>query len=248
MQGIILASGKGKRLREGGQLCSKPMTMVAGKPLICYPIDAMLSCGITNIVIVCHNSAEDLLGIKNYNETYSRAITFADDSEQKGKLTAFNCAKGHVETPFILSYGDIVVQENDFKAMFQTALELLADNPDLIIQTIENPSIPPSDDEPWDRSILFHEGRIVKWVKGGAKADPNLYGSQAKVGGLIYLWAKNPFPQIEEFMSHGSTSHAAFLQDFVSKHNVYEMPIRDIWDIDVPERIKESEKLLCKNL
>ena len=48
---MILAAGRGTRMRELTDNCPKPLLQVAGKSLIEYPIEALASAGIQRIVI-----------------------------------------------------------------------------------------------------------------------------------------------------------------------------------------------------
>ena len=239
---VILASGKGLRLRNEVYDCSKPMTPILGKPLISYTIDSLINCGVNNIVVVYHSSSVDLLNIGKYNRNYKDVISFVEDTKQIGKLTAFYCAKDLVDSPFLLTYGDVVVKKEDFKDMLNLALQLTDKNPDLAVQTVEKPSIPVK--EPFEKPMLVQNGRIIKWKKEGAVIDAEIQGSEIKAGAMVYLWFKNPFPLMANFLQSGNFKYSVFLEKFVPTHIVFEMPVRDMWDIDVPENISHTERIL----
>ena len=62
MKGIILAGGEGTRLRTTTLVTNKHLLPVYNKPMIYYPINTLVSAGITDIMIVTGtNHKEDFL-------------------------------------------------------------------------------------------------------------------------------------------------------------------------------------------
>lgn len=80
MKGIVLAGGLGSRLRPLTSVTNKHLLPVYDRPMIYYPIQTLVSAGITDIMIVTGgNSAGDFLkllgngkafGLKHLNYTY----------------------------------------------------------------------------------------------------------------------------------------------------------------------------------
>ena len=65
MKGLVLAAGRGERLRPLTDRTPKPMLMVAGKPLITWQLEAMARAGLREVVInLAHlgHQIEDALG------------------------------------------------------------------------------------------------------------------------------------------------------------------------------------------
>ncbi|PJC48164.1 MAG: spore coat protein, partial [Candidatus Omnitrophica bacterium CG_4_9_14_0_2_um_filter_42_8] len=52
MKGVILAGGLGKRLEPLTRITNKHLLPVYGKPMIYYPIQALVDAGIKDILIV----------------------------------------------------------------------------------------------------------------------------------------------------------------------------------------------------
>ena len=62
MKGVILAGGLGSRLRPLTKVTNKHLLPVYRKPMIYYPIEALASAGIQDILVVTGgNSAGDFL-------------------------------------------------------------------------------------------------------------------------------------------------------------------------------------------
>ena len=80
MKGVVLAGGLGSRLRPLTSVTNKHLLPVFNKPMIYYPVQALVNAGITDIMIVTGgNSAGDFLkllgngkafGLKHLNYTY----------------------------------------------------------------------------------------------------------------------------------------------------------------------------------
>ena len=51
MKAMILAAGRGERMRPLTDHCPKPLLKVAGVPLIEHHINKLVQCGITDIII-----------------------------------------------------------------------------------------------------------------------------------------------------------------------------------------------------
>ena len=52
MKGVILAGGLGTRLRPMTRVTNKHLLPVYDRPMICYPIQQLVTCGIEDILVV----------------------------------------------------------------------------------------------------------------------------------------------------------------------------------------------------
>lgn len=108
MQAMILAAGRGARLRPLTDRCPKPLIPVLGKPLIVYHLEKLKASGITEIVInlaYLGQQIEDYLGdgqAWGVNIRYSRET---QPLEVGGGIFHALPLLGH--EPFILVNGDV---------------------------------------------------------------------------------------------------------------------------------------------
>lgn len=118
MKALILAAGKGKRLRPTTDLINKCMLEVNGKPLIEYNLDHAIEIDeIDEIIIVVGYRAEDI--INKYGINYKgKKIRYVIQQEQKGVVHAIECAKKAIgKEDFFLMLGDEIFINSRHKEM-----------------------------------------------------------------------------------------------------------------------------------
>jgi glucose-1-phosphate thymidylyltransferase len=139
MKGIILAGGLGTRLAPLTKITNKHLLAVYDKPMIFYPIEALINAGITDIMIVTGgNHAGDFLrlmgngkefGLKHLNYTYQEG--------EGGIADALSLAEYFADgEPICVVLGDNIIEKNiikavdDFKKQGKGAKILLKEVPD----------------------------------------------------------------------------------------------------------------------
>ncbi|MDR3490685.1 MAG: nucleotidyltransferase family protein [Gammaproteobacteria bacterium] len=81
MRAMILAAGRGERMKELTALTPKPLLRIAGKYLIDYSIEALKKFGIHEIVInVCYR-ADEIKKVLGNGERYGVNIIFSEETE-----------------------------------------------------------------------------------------------------------------------------------------------------------------------
>lgn len=234
---VILASGYGTRMRQKGQFPSKLMMPVREKPLISYIIDLMIGGGIEKIYIVYQQATSDVLKLSEYFPNYKKYIEFIEEDVPRGTLLSFSRVKDMLSPPFLMAFGDIMANKDDFNRMLSAGSKYLSSGADVIIQTVQKPSVLS------ETAFLTEEGRIVRYQKEGITGE--IKGNQGKkYGGMVYLWLSNPFPVLEQYLDKQIYKFSVFLENYISNHLAYEMPINDMWDIDTPEAALLTEELL----
>jgi len=112
MKAVILAAGKGTRMKELTNDVPKPMLRVQGKPILEHIVRGLLAAGVRDIFIVTGYRAEAIEGYFGNGAKWGAHIVCGRQVEQNGTGKAPEIAKHFVdESPFILTYGDILVQQ-----------------------------------------------------------------------------------------------------------------------------------------
>lgn len=185
MQCVILAAGKGTRLRPLTDNCPKPLVKVAGKPLLDHIIEALPSAVDELIIVVGY------LGhmIREYygSEYHGKKVTYVEQVEQNGTARALWLCKDLLKGRFIFMFADDIHGKNDIARITSYSRGMLAKtsdtperfgvivrNPDgTLFQIVEKPTHPPSN--------LVSTGIMV--------LDDNIFKFEAKnpVNGEYYL-------------------------------------------------------------
>jgi len=111
MQAVILAAGKGTRLRPLTDDKPKVMVEVDGKPLIEDVFDNLIEVGVDEFVVVVGYKKQKIM--ERYDDEYHGVpITYAHQREQLGLAHALLQAEPHVDDDFVLMLGDNVFRAN----------------------------------------------------------------------------------------------------------------------------------------
>lgn len=120
MKAVILAAGKGTRMRELTNALPKPMLRVQGKPILEHIVAGILATGIRDIFIVTGWRAEVIESHFGDGNRFGAHIAFGRQFIQDGTGKAPELAKAFVaDSPFLLTYGDILVPPETYPRMIQ---------------------------------------------------------------------------------------------------------------------------------
>jgi len=120
MKAVILAAGKGTRMRELTNGLPKPMLRVQGKPILEHILAGILAAGIRDIFIVTGWHAEIVENHFGDGKKFGAHIAFGRQDVQDGTGKAPELAKKFVgDSPFLLTYGDILVPRETYPQMIR---------------------------------------------------------------------------------------------------------------------------------
>lgn len=135
MKAMILAAGRGERMRPLTDQTPKPLLQVNGKRLIEYHLEALLAAGVEEVVINHGWLGEQIPTVLGDGSRYGVTIHYSAEPE-----TALETAGGIVqalpllgEAPFIVVNGDVYTDypfEQLMKPHASPAHLVLIDNPD----------------------------------------------------------------------------------------------------------------------
>ena len=108
MQSLILAGGKGTRLRPLTIYTPKPITLLMNRPFLLYQIESLLCAGITDITLSLNyqpNKIEDLLGD---GAEFGVNLNYAVEPSPLGTAGAYKFAEDKIRETTVVLNGDVL--------------------------------------------------------------------------------------------------------------------------------------------
>lgn len=163
MKGIVLAGGKGSRLRPFTYSGAKQLVPVANTPVLHFPIRQLVAAGVTDIALVVGDTADQIRAAMGDGSEFGAKFTYIHQSAPLGIAHAVLICREFVGAePFVLYLGDNVLNGGivGFVASFQAAnaagavLLKAVDDPrafgvaelqgERLARVVEKPANPPS--------------------------------------------------------------------------------------------------------
>jgi dTDP-glucose pyrophosphorylase len=117
-QAVILAAGRGTRMRELTAELPKPMIEVRGKPVLQHILEGLRNAGVGQLLLVVGYRADAVQNFFGDGSRYNVAIQYVTQTVQDGTGRVVELARDFVgNRPFILAYGDILVDPANYKSL-----------------------------------------------------------------------------------------------------------------------------------
>ena len=228
MKAMILAAGRGERMRPLTDDLPKPLLAVGGKPLIVYHLEKFSSLGVTDVIINVAYLGDKIQQVLGDGTVWGLSIHYSKESyplETGGALYKALPLLG--DEPFILVNGD-VWSDIDFSDIAKTILS--AGTQGLSVGHlffVENPAHNPQGDFSLDNNIvtLKDDSASSYTFSGMAFIHPDIIRG--------YPNKRKAFPLKEAFLY------------FIEQRKLTASIYSGGWcDVGTPERLQELEVLL----
>ena len=168
MKGIILAGGNGTRLHPITLGVSKQMLPVYDKPMIYYPLSALMLAGITEIeIITTPDDLEMFRRLLGDGSWLGISLTYAEQDKPRGLADAFLVSADHIgDDSVALVLGDNIFHGYEFGPMIQRAA-----------QNIEGCVLfgyPVRDPERYGVGTLDDQGRLIALEEKPTRPQTNM--------------------------------------------------------------------------
>ncbi len=223
MRAMILAAGRGERMRPLTDHTPKPLLQAGGKPLIVWHIERLVHAGITDLVINHAHLGKQIEEALGDGSRFGARIQYSDEG------TALETAGGiafalHLlgEQPFAVVNGDVYC-DYDFSHLPSRAAALANSNDMAHLVLVDNPEHNLKGD------FGLHGGRITDTPPKLTFSGIGLYKPQLFAG--IQRGSKAPLaPLLREQIAQGRVG---------GEHH------RGVWvDVGTPQRLDELDKQL----
>jgi len=118
MKAVILAAGKGTRMRELTAALPKPMLKVQDQPILQHIVEGLVANQVREICIITGFQAATIEDFFRDGKSMGAQITYVRQEVQDGTGKAPELAKAFVGSDsFLLTYGDILVKPQTYEQM-----------------------------------------------------------------------------------------------------------------------------------
>jgi len=234
MKAMILAAGRGERMRPLTDFTPKPLLKVGGKPLIVWHLERLANAGFKEIVINHAHLGQQIESALGNGAAWGVSIEYSPEKvalETAGGIASALDLLG--EAPFLVVNGDIYT-EMDFKNIALEATNIQTNGhagsgyalKSVYLVLVDNPPQHPNGDFAIENGKLQHEGNKMLTFSGVGVYHPDLFkdiikGEPAKLAPLLHKAIDN---------------HAATAQYY-----------QGVWhDIGTPKRLQQLDEKLSK--
>ncbi len=222
MQCVILAAGKGTRLRPLTDNTPKPLVKVAGKALLDHIVEALPSA--VDELIIVHGYLGEQIKQHCGTEYFGRKVTYVEQIEQKGTAPALYLCKDLLKGRFLFMFADDIHGANDIARVTSYSRALL--------------TMPTKTPERFGIVVRHPDGTLAEFVEKPTHPPSNLAST-----GVMVLDT-----HIFEFEIKIDRNGEYFLTDVIAEYaEKYPMAVveEDLWiPIAYPEDIEKAEKIL----
>ena len=235
MQALILAGGKGTRLRPLTVYTPKPIVPICNRPFLLYQIDTLRRAGITDITLSLSyqpNKIEHLLGD---GSDYGVKLKYTVEPQPMGTAGAYKFAEDLIRESTVVFNGDILT-DLDLKAVIREHNERKA-TATIVLQPVDNPSA-------YGLVETETDGRVHRFLE--KPKEDEITCNNINAGTYILE------PNVLDFVPAGenySFEYGLFPDLLKRKEAFYaHVPPRTYWiDIGTPERYLEAHQDLLAN-
>src|SRR6476469_8940902 len=138
MQALILAGGKGTRLRPLTVYTPKPIVPICNRPFLLYQIDTLRRAGITDITLSLSYQPSKIEQLLGDGSDFGVKLKYTVEPQPMGTAGAYKYAEELIREPTVVFNGDILT-DLDLKAVIREHMERKA-TATIVLTPVDNPS------------------------------------------------------------------------------------------------------------
>lgn len=235
MKGLILAGGKGTRLRPITHTSAKQLLPVANKPILFYAIEAVAEAGIDEIGIIVGDTADAVREACGDGNQWGVELTYIPQEEPLGLAHCVLIAQDFLgDDDFVLYLGDNLFEQglDGFVQRFSearesTSVDPAAAPPDVwvLLASVPNP-------QQFGVAELGDDGQIMHIVEKPSDPPTNL----AMVGASVYTPAIHEAVRAIKPSARGELEIVDAIQWLIDRDHVVRHEVLDGWWLDTGKK------------
>lgn len=238
MKAILMAGGRGERLKPITDFIPKPMVEVNSKPILLHIINFFKKNGITEFIIALCYLPEVITQYFGDGKKFGVKIEYTYENSKKplGTAGAISLARELVEDTFIVTYADIL-RDLDIKKMINIHKEKKSFATINVYKRVSH--------DAKSMVIMDKDNRIVKFIE---RPKPNKPTEE-------YIWANGSFyifkKSIFDYIPKGSSDFGSDIFPLLlkTKKSLYSFPTEGYFiDIGNMEKLELARKTFKKLL
>ena len=229
MKALVLAGGKGTRLRPLTYAMAKQLVPVANKPILHYAMDSLYLAGIRDFgIIISPETGESIRHSLSEWQPADAQLTFIPQAEPAGLAHAVKIARPYLgDSDFIMYLGDNLINA-DLRGhieLFQQAAKQAACVASILLKPVPNPSS-------FGVAELDEQGRVMRLVEKPREPRSDL----ALVG--VYLFTSAIFSAIEAIApsARGELEITDAIQRLIDIEAVVQARVHEGWWLDTGKK------------
>lgn len=243
--GVILAAGRGKRLKELSANKPKPLVEVNGKSILSNLVESMIESGIQRIVLVVGYKADMIVEhLRQFTTTVEIIYIINEIWETTNNIYSLWLANEYLENGFLLFEADVVFD----REIILTILQQPDDNVMLIdIYTDKmNGTVVTCDTKNYVTNVYLKQNQTENFDYSDKFKTVNFY----KIGKKFY---RDYFKEkLEKYISNNDVSYyyEAIIKDAIEEeYTFYGLQTQPYiwWEIDTKEDLRIAENIFNSN-
>src|SRR6476659_9518163 len=235
MQALILAGGKGTRLRPLTGYNPKPIVPICNRPFLLYQIDTLRRAGVTDITLSLSYQPEKIEQQLGDGSNFGVKLKYTVEPQPMGTAGAYKFAEDLIREPTVVFNGDILT-DLDLKAVIREHNERKA-TATIVLTPVENP-------QSYGLVETEADGRIRRFLE--KPKEDEITCNTINAGTYILE------PKVLDFLPVGenhSFEYGLFPELLKRKQTFFaHVPARTYWiDIGTPERYLRVHQDLLAN-
>lgn len=227
---VVLAAGKGTRMGTLTEDLPKPMLPVRGKPLLEHILDRLARAGVRECGLITGYRHQV---IEQHFASYPMRLEFIHQREINGTAGAAKLARGFAGSdPFLLTYGDIWCEPDDYRRVMQPVEIEPETEATLAVKYVEDPF--------QGAAVYVADGFICKIIEKPPKGTSGTHWNSAG----IYCFRPGVFEEIDRVPLSVRGEYeitSAFEQMIDAGRKLRAVEIKGTWrDIGRPEDLSAS--------